>query len=162
MLSLIVAVAANGVIGRDNQLPWRIPEDLRYFKRVTMGKPVLMGRKTFLSIGKPLPGRTNIVLTRDRAWRSPAGVVVAHDLTEALLEADALCPVGEVMVIGGAMLFNATMARARRLYLTEVHRDYQGDAVFPLPDPAVWREASREDHAGDPPYSFVILDKIEA
>jgi dihydrofolate reductase len=158
MLSLIVAVATNGVIGQANQLPWRISEDLRYFKRVTMGKPVVMGRKTFQSIGKPLPGRPNIVLTRDTAWTA-AGVTVAHTVDQALALAEGLADGDDVMVIGGAELFNATAGLAQRLYLTEVHRDYPGDVFFPLPDPAVWREISREDHEGDPPFSFVVLER---
>jgi dihydrofolate reductase len=160
-LSLIVAVAANGVIGRDNQLPWHISEDLRYFKRVTLGKPVVMGRKTFQSIGKPLPGRPNIVVTRDAEWTAE-GVQVAHALDQALAVAAELAAGGEVMVIGGAELFNATLATADRLYLTEVHRDYQGDVFLVLPDPAQWREVSREDHKGDPPYSFVVLERRPA
>jgi len=159
MLSLIVAVAANGVIGRANQLPWRIPDDLRYFKRVTMGKPVVMGRKTFQSIGKPLPGRPNIVVPRDRTWTAD-GVQIAHSLDQALGLAEGLAAGGEVMVIGGAELFNAAQASAQRLYFTEVHRDYEGDVFFPWPDPASWREVSREDHAGDPPYSFVVLERV--
>ncbi len=158
MLSLIVAAAANGVIGRANRLAWHIPEDLRYFKRVTMGKPLVMGRKTFQSIGKPLPGRPNIVVTRDPAWTAD-GVEVAHCLEQALALAEGLAGGGEVMVIGGAQLFNAALALAERLYLTEVHRNYEGDVFFPRPDPASWREVSREDHAGDPPYSFVVLEQ---
>ncbi len=159
MLSLIVAMAANGVIGRDNRLPWHISEDLRYFKRVTMGKPLVMGRKTFQSIGKPLPGRPNIVVTRDPAWSSE-GVQVAHSVAQALETARGLAAGGEVMVIGGAELFKAALATARRLYLTEVHRNYDGDVFFPDPDPASWREVSREDHAGDPAYSFVVLERL--
>jgi dihydrofolate reductase len=125
---------------------------------MTMGKPVVMGRKTFQSIGKPLPGRPNIVVTRDPAWAAD-GVQVAHGLDQALDLAAGLAAGGEVMVIGGAELFNATLATAGRLYLTEVHRDYQGDVFFPRPDPAAWREVSREDHAGDPSYSFVVLER---
>jgi dihydrofolate reductase len=159
MLSLIVAVAANGVIGRDNQLPWRLPEDLRYFKRVTLGKPVVMGRKTYLSIGKPLPGRPNVVLTRDPAWQAE-GVTVAHDLDSGLALAERLAEGGEVMVIGGAEIFNATLDRAQRLYYTEVHRAYDGDAIFPSPDPTQWREISREEHAGDPAYAFVVFERL--
>ena len=157
-LSLIVAVAANGVIGRDNQLPWRLPEDLRYFKRVTMGKPVVMGRKTYDSIGKPLPGRPNIVVTNAAAWTAE-GVSVAHSLAEALGLANRLAEGGEVMLIGGAQLFNEARPCAERLYFTEVHRDYEGDVTFPRPDPALWREVSREDHDGDPAYSFVVLER---
>ncbi|PKU24606.1 dihydrofolate reductase [Telmatospirillum siberiense] len=158
MLSLIVAAAANGVIGRDNQLPWHNPEDLRYFKRVTMGKPLVMGRKTHQSIGRPLPGRPNIVVTRDPAWTAE-GVHIAHSLEQALDMAGALAAGGEIMVIGGAELFNAALDQADRLYLTEVHRDYEGDVFFPMPDPASWREVSREEHPGDPAYGFVVLER---
>ena len=161
MLSLIVAVATNGVIGRDNQLPWRLPEDLRYFKRVTVGKPVVMGRKTFLSIGKPLPGRENLVVTRDRAW-SVEGVHVVHSIPQALAEAARLARGGEVMVIGGGAVFAETVAEADRLYLTEVHRDYAGDAMFALPDRCQWQEVSRDDHGGDPAFSFVVLERCRS
>lgn len=156
MISMIVAAAENGVIGVDNQLPWRISEDLRYFKRVTMGKPVVMGRKTFQSIGKPLPGRPNIVLTRDRGW-SAEGVRVVHDIDAALALAETLGE--EVMVIGGAELFNALLPATQRLYYTEVHRAFDGDAYFPKPDPAQWQETAREDHDGDPAYSFTVLER---
>ena len=157
-LSLIVAVAANGAIGKDNALPWRLPEDLRYFKRVTMGKPVVMGRRTFDSIGKPLPGRTNIVVTGNPGW-SVGGVETAASVPEALALARRLAPEGEVMVIGGARLFDATIGQADRLYLTEVHRAFDGDVFFVRPEPADWREVSRQDCPGDPPYSFVVLEK---
>jgi dihydrofolate reductase len=157
-LSLIVAVAKNGVIGRTNQLPWHLPADLRYFKRVTMGKPVVMGRKTYDSIGKPLPGRPNIVVTRDAAWIAE-GVSVAHSMPEALALANKMADGGEVMLIGGAESFAEAVDYADRLYFTEVHRDYEGDVTFPHPDPAVWREISREDHDGDPAYSFVVLER---
>lgn len=157
-VSLIVAVAENGVIGRDNQLPWRIPEDLRYFKRVTMGKPVIMGRKTFASIGRPLPGRPNIVVTRDPGW-SADGVDAVRSVDEALALAGRLTDGGEVMIIGGAQLFAATSSAADRLYLTEIHARYDGDVFFPQPDPAEWHETSREDHPGEPAFSFVVLER---
>ena len=157
-LALIVAVAENGVIGRGNRLPWHLPEDLRYFKRVTMGKPVVMGRKTYQSIGRPLPGRPNIVVTRDAGFAAE-GVHLAGSLDQALDLARSLASGGEMIVIGGAELFNAVLPSADRLYLTEVHRAYEGDVFFPQLDPAVWREASREDHPGDPSYSFVVLEK---
>jgi dihydrofolate reductase len=154
MIALVVAAAANGVIGRDNRLPWHIAEDLRHFKRVTLGKPVVMGRKTFASIGRPLPGRDNIVITRDRAWRAE-GVRIAHDIAQALALAG---EAAETMVIGGAELYAALLPLAGRIYLTEIHRDYDGDATFRLP-PGDWREISREDHPGDPAFSFVVLEK---
>src|SRR5579859_531301 len=116
-LSLIVAVAENGVIGRDNALPWHIPEDLRYFKQVTSGKTVIMGRKTFQSIGRPLPNRVNIVVTRDPDFGAE-GVTIAHSLDDALSKAGD----GEAMVIGGSSLFLEALPRADRFYLTEIHR----------------------------------------
>ncbi len=154
MLSLIVAVAENGVIGRDNALPWHISEDLRYFKQVTSGKTVIMGRKTFQSIGRPLPNRTNIVITRDPAF-SAEGVLVAHSLAEALAKAGD----GEAVVIGGSSLFEEALGRADRFYLTEVHRAYQGDVHFPAWDRAGWQETSRRKVAGDPDISFVTYER---
>lgn len=157
-LVLVVARAANGVIGRDNRLPWHIPADLAHFRRLTMGKPVVMGRRTFESIGKPLPGRHNIVLTRGAGWAAP-GVTVAADLGTALAAADA----PEVMIIGGAGVFAEALPRAARIELTEVHAAPEGDTVMPAPDPAAWRELAREDHPaadGQPAYSFVTLERI--
>jgi dihydrofolate reductase len=154
ILSLIVAVAENGVIGKDNRLPWHLPEDLRYFKQVTLGKPVVMGRKTFESIGRPLPGRSNIVVTGDPDWRAE-GVLVAHSLEEALTLASG----EEVFVIGGARLFAEALPRAQRLYLTEIHRAYQGDVRFPDWNRAEWRETARRRVEGDPPISFLRFDR---
>jgi dihydrofolate reductase len=154
ILSIIVAVADNGVIGRDNQLPWHLPEDLRYFKQTTLGKPVIMGRKTFQSIGRTLPGRQNIVLSRDPGF-SAAGIVTVSDLAQALDVA-----VGEeVFIIGGASLFAEGMTRAQRLYLTEVHRAYDGDVMFPAWDHAAWSETARRRVEGDPDYSFVTFER---
>lgn len=164
-LVFVVARAENGVIGRDGKLPWHIPADLQHFKRMTLGKPVVMGRKTFESIGKPLPRRTNIVVTRDTAWQHP-GVVAAHDIPTALALAyeDAhRTGADEVSIIGGGELFHALMAHARRIYLTEVHGAFEGDAVFDLDLALGWRELSRERHAADPPggpdFSFVTLER---
>jgi dihydrofolate reductase len=166
-LAVIVAVADNGVIGRNNSLPWHLPEDLRYFKRVTMGKPVVMGRKTFESIGRPLPGRANIVITRSDAW-SAAGVSVVNSLDEALrLAADiaALDGTDEAMVIGGAEIYASAIPLAQRLYLTQVHADVEGDARLPEIDWSRWREVSRErfDASEDNPYdySFVVFEPRE-
>jgi dihydrofolate reductase len=164
-LVFVVARAENGVIGRDGKLPWHIPADLQHFKRMTLGKPVVMGRKTFESIGKPLPRRTNIVVTRDTAWAHP-GVVVAHGIQAALALAyeDARrAGTDEVAVIGGGELFHALMPGAKRIYLTEVHGAFEGDAVFDLDLALGWRELSRERHAADPPggpdFSFVTLER---
>jgi dihydrofolate reductase len=154
MLSLIVAVAENGVIGRDNALPWHIPEDLRYFKQVTSGKTVIMGRKTFQSIGRPLPNRTNIVISRDPGFTAE-GVLVAHSLDEALGKAGD----GEAVVIGGSSLFDEALKKADRFYLTEIHRAYEGDVHFPAWNREAWRESSRRHAEGDPGISFVVLDR---
>jgi dihydrofolate reductase len=159
-VSLIAAVAANRVIGQAGRLPWHLPDDLRHFKRMTLGKPVVMGRKTFQSIGQPLPGRPNIVVTRDEGWRAE-GVRVVLSLADALVVAAGLAG-DEAMVIGGAELFAAALPIADRLYLTEVHRSYEGDVFFPLIDRTSWIEASRDDRDGDPACSFVVLERPTA
>lgn len=164
-IALVVARADNGVIGKDGKLPWHISADLQYFKRVTLGKPVIMGRKTFESIGRPLPRRTNIVITREAAWTA-AGVAVAHDLATAFALAyeDAhRTGVDEIAVIGGAEVFQQTLERADRIYLTEVHADVDGDAVWNIARPEGWTETARERHAPDTPngpaFSFVVWDR---
>ncbi len=164
-LSLIMARAENGTIGADNALPWHISSDLKNFKKLTMGKPVLMGRKTFESIGKPLKGRTNIVITRQADWSAP-GVIVCHDIKEAVaLSKQKASDEGaeEIMVIGGAEIYARVLLEADRIYLTEVHRHYEGDAWFTAPDKTQWKELSRErfppDDEGGPSYSFVVFDR---
>jgi dihydrofolate reductase len=154
ILSLIVAVAENGVIGSNNQLPWHIPEDLRYFKQTTLGKPVIMGRKTFQSIGRPLPGRQNIVLSHDPGFVAE-GVIGVSSLAAAL----DLAAGDEVFLIGGASLFAEGLQRAQRLYLTEIHRAYPGDVYFPDWSRAAWRESARRRVAGDPDFSFVVFER---
>lgn len=151
-LVLVAAVAENGVIGRANAMPWHIPSDLKHFRRLTFGKPVVMGRKTFESIGKPLVGRTNIVVTRDPQLCLP-GAVVAHDLAAGLSVArgDALRRGGdEIMVIGGGDIFCELMPRAQRLEITRVHEAPAGDAFFPKIDPAAWQEIARAPHPAGP------------
>ncbi len=159
-LSLIAALADNGVIGRDNGLPWRLPADLRHFKALTMGKPILMGRRTCESIGRPLPGRHNIVLSRDPAFRAE-GCTVVRSVDEALAAAAGS---DELMVIGGAQLYALLLDRADRLYLTLVHAEVEGDARFPEFDRDAWREIGREDFAADEnneyDYSFVVLERM--
>lgn len=160
-LALIAAVARNGVIGRGGQLPWRISADLQFFKTTTMGKPMIMGRRTFESIGKALPGRTNIVVTRNSEFAAD-DVEVAGDLDQALASAAAV-GAEEVLVIGGGEIYAAALPRADRLYLTEVHIDAEGDVSFPVFDRTLWREASRDDHPADgdtPAFSFVTLERI--
>jgi dihydrofolate reductase len=138
-------MARNGVIGRDNALPWHLPEDLKHFKAVTLGKPILMGRKTFESIGKPLPGRLNIVLTQDRSWHA-AGVVAVRSVAEAL-EQGFEAP--ELACIGGAEIFRLLLPQATRLYLTRVQADVPGDTFFPTIDWSAWGEADSRTHAAD-------------
>jgi dihydrofolate reductase len=149
-------VADNGVIGRDNTLPWHLPEDLKRFKRLTMGKPIVMGRKTFESIGKPLPGRQNIVVTRDANYRRE-GVTVVNDAESALRAAGA---VPEIMVIGGAELFRALLPRARRIHLTRVHGEIEGDVMWPALDDREWSVVEREAHAADERHRYAMTFEV--
>lgn len=148
----VVAVADNGVIGCDGTLPWRLKSDMAHFKAKTMGAPVLMGRKTYQSLPRaPLPGRTNIVVTRDKDFTA-AGALVAPSI-EAALEAargDALRRASDIMIIGGAEIFDATLPVADRIELTRVHAAPAGDTYFPAPDPREWREVAREDRPAGP------------
>ncbi len=158
-LCLVVAVARNGVIGRDNQLPWRLPDDLKYFKQVTLGHPVIMGRRTYESIGKPLPGRKNIVITRDRGFEAP-GCAVVHSLDEARKAAEGA---DEACVIGGTSLFEETLPAADVIHLTEVEADVEGDTHFPPFDRREWRETEIARHAADErhayPFRIVRLER---
>lgn len=146
-VSIVVAVARSGVIGRGGELPWRLPADLRFFKRVTMGHHLVMGRKTWASIGRPLPGRTMVVLSRDPGLEL-AGATVVHDLPEALALARAAGDT-EAFVIGGAEVYARALPLADRLYLTRVHADVEGDVHFPDLDEHQWVEVAREEHAAD-------------
>ncbi|WP_295799034.1 dihydrofolate reductase [uncultured Microbulbifer sp.] len=144
-LAMIVATARNGAIGRENTLPWRISGDLQFFKRTTLGKPVVMGRKTFESIGRPLPGRSNIVITRNPDWRAD-GVTVVSSLEQALQAADTVArrdSAAEIMVIGGAQIYRQALPVAARLYVTEVEADVEGDAFFPAIGND-WKEVARD------------------
>ena len=146
---LIAAVAENGVIGRGNALPFRLKSDMLHFRALTAGKPVVMGRKTYLSIGKPLPGRTTIVVSRDPAFAAP-GIVVAPSLDAALAAArgDALRRnVDTIVVAGGAEIYAQTLPLATQLAITHVHKRVDGDAFFPSIDPKLWRESARDEHA---------------
>ena len=159
---LVVAVAENGVIGRDNALPWRIRSDLKFFRSVTINKPVVMGRKTYLSIGKPLPGRTNIVITRQPDFAAP-GILVAPGLDEALAAArgDALRRAADaIAVIGGTDIFAQTMPLADRIILTLVHGKPPGDTYLPAIDPELWREAERlpQPRGPDDEYGFTVIN----
>ena len=159
VLSAIVAMAENRAIGKNNQLPWRLPADLRHFKEITLGKPIVMGRKTYESIGRVLPGRQNVIITRQPSFQVPgAEVVCSPDAAFKLL-----APAAEVMVIGGAELYRELLSRFQRIYITLVHAVIEGDSFFPDLDPAEWREGVREDHGADEenvyPYSFVVLER---
>ncbi len=160
-VALVAAVARNRVIGRDNQLLWRIKADLRHFRDLTVGKPVVMGRKTFLSIGRPLPGRDNIVVTRERDFAAE-GVHVVHALEPALELAARLAAErghAETMIAGGGDIYAQTIGRADRLHITEVDLSPEGDAWFPAIDPSEWRETGRRAHPKGPDddaaYAFV-------
>jgi len=166
-LALIVAAAKNGVIGCDNQLPWHLPQDLKYFKVITLGKPIIMGRKTYESIGKPLPGRTNIVVTRNQDWTAADGVIVTNSFEHALAEAQQLSnremsPVEEIMVIGGAEMYRAAILLADRIYLTLVDIEPKGDAFFMPLDKENWALVSKV--AGDSlaplQHEFLVYDRI--
>lgn len=162
--ALIAAVARNGVIGRDNQLLWRLKTDLRRFRDLTTGKPLVMGRKTFESIGKPLPNRDNIVVTRDAGFAAD-GVLIARSLEEALALGRAAAErrgVDEIMIGGGGDIYAQTIGKADRLYLTEVALSPAGDAVFPPVDPALWREVSRRGFSAGPDdeAAFTFIDYV--
>ncbi|WP_426415731.1 dihydrofolate reductase [Aestuariirhabdus sp. LZHN29] len=164
-IAMIAAVAENGAIGINNKLPWYLPGDLRYFKAVTMGKPVIMGRKTFDSLRKPLPGRTNIVITRDLNYQ-PEGVKVVHSLEDGLELAQNIGLINgldEMMVIGGEQIYRLALEKADRLYLTKVYQSFDGDAWFPEVDLSQWSEVQREDHFSEdePPmqFSYLVLDR---
>jgi dihydrofolate reductase len=159
-ICLIAALAANRVIGRNNTLPWHLPADLKRFKALTMGHPVVMGRNTYESLGRPLPGRHNLVITRRRDYSAP-GCEVVHSLDAAL----AACRgAHEVFIIGGVELYRESLARAHRLEFTEIHAEFEGDATFPEYSLAHWRETGREIHGAetDVPfrYDFVRYERI--
>jgi len=158
-LVLSAALAENRTIGRDGDLPWRLPDDLKRFRRLTLGNTILMGRRTWASLGKPLDGRRNWVLTRDAGFVAPAGVEVFADLDQAL----AAKAEGELLVIGGAQLYQQTLPLAQRLELTRVHAQVEGDTFFPPIDQAEWQEIAREEHAADArhahAYTFQTLQR---
>jgi len=167
-LSLIVALAENHVIGRDNKLPWYLPNDLKYFKQVTLGKPVIMGRKTYESIGKPLPGRSNIIITRQPDYQ-PHGandsVKVVASLQAARELAENICLIDgqqEAMIIGGAEIYTLALPLVDRMYLTEVHAEVEGDAFFPSFQRDAWQKVAGEDFAAQGPnpyaYSFNVYE----
>jgi dihydrofolate reductase len=162
-IALIVAVADNGVIGRAGQLPWHLPDDLQRFKALTMGKPMLMGRRTFESIGRPLPGRTSLVLTHSTNWAPPPKALAVHSMDEALAEAGR-SGAEELAVIGGAEVFRLALPLARRIDLTRVHAEVEGDVYFPQLDPREWQETERTEHRVDVRHvhamTFSVLERV--
>ena len=164
-LSMMVAKASNNVIGRDNNLPWYLPNDLKYFKQVTFGKPVIMGRKTWESLKGPLPGRTNIVITRQPDYLADGAKVVAS-LDDAVAMAENVAFIEgqeEAVIMGGAEIYSLALPQADRLYLTEVHANVEGDTFFPEYDASEWQQIAREDFVAEGPnpydYSFVVYER---
>jgi dihydrofolate reductase len=162
LVSVIVAMAQNGVIGRDNSLPWRLPADLRRFRSFTLGKPILMGRRTFDTLGRPLPQRDNLVLTRDHNWQAP-GVVAVHSVEQALERAAGS---DELVAIGGAEIYRLVLPFARRIYLTQVHADVPGDTFFPEFDATQWADVECSTQPADAehayPVTFATLERRNA
>ncbi len=160
-LSILVAMAKNRVIGKNNALPWHLSADLKHFKALTMGHPIIMGRKTYESIGRPLPGRTNIIMTQQKSYQV-AGAITVNSIDDALK----VCQKGvggnsEVFLIGGAALYRKTLGLCHRIYVTEIYQDFDGDTFFPEFDMEEWQEISREKHFLEDDkleYHFVILD----
>ncbi|MBU6504739.1 MAG: type 3 dihydrofolate reductase [Betaproteobacteria bacterium] len=149
-LSLIVAMTENRIIGANNAMPWHLPADLAFFKATTLGHPVIMGRKTFESIGRALPGRRNIVVSRNPGYLAE-GCDTVTDMVQSLQQAG---PAPEIFVIGGAQLFELALPQAQRIYLTRIHATLDGDTFFPELDPAEWQEISRQHHSRDPKNAF--------
>jgi dihydrofolate reductase len=160
MLSIIVAVADNGVIGSGNQLPWRLPDDLKRFKALSMGKPIVMGRKTFDSIGRPLPGRLNIVISRQAGLDIP-GCRVVTSIDEAIAAAQ---PAPEIVIIGGADIYRQILPEVQTIHLTRVHAEIAGDVMFPKLQEREWREVAKEYHAADErhahAFTFSTLERV--
>ncbi len=157
--SIVVAMSSNGLIGKDGDLPWHLSDDLRHFKAITMGKPIIMGRITHESIGRPLPGRENIILTRNSNYEAQ-GCTIIHDLASL----DCRSPeVDEYMIVGGSQLYAETLGLASKLFITEVHAEIEGDIFFPDYDKGLWKELEREnfqaDQRNDYDYSFVVLER---
>ncbi len=156
IIALIVAMGRNRAIGSDGEIPWRLPAEMRYFRQVTLGKPVIMGRKTFESIGKPLAGRHNIVLTKNREFRAP-GCAVVHSPGEALLAAG---DAAEVMVIGGSEIYRRFLPLAHRLYLTCIEAEFAGDTFFPRFSPRQWRTVWQESHKADAQNAYAFRTMV--
>jgi len=158
-ISIIVAVAKNGVIGREGTLPWYIPEDLKRFRKITQHHPVIMGRKTYESIGKILPERKNIILTRQKCYHVE-GAAIAHSFQDAITLCQSM-DTEEVFVIGGESIYREALVHSDRIYLTRIHREYKGESTFPEIVMDDYTKTLEETHGGDPPFSFLILDRIQ-
>ncbi|MBC5775042.1 dihydrofolate reductase [Pontibacter sp. KCTC 32443] len=160
MIAIVVAVAENNVIGKDNQLIWYLPADLRFFKNLTMGHPIIMGRKTYESIGKPLPGRTTVIITRQQDFEAP-GCIVVNSIDEAIAEAHKLDQ--DIYIIGGAEIYKQALAKTDTIYLTRVHHTFDGDTFFPEINESDWEVASEDKHEPDEKnkcsYSFITLKR---
>lgn len=163
-ISIIVAAANNGVIGRRNKIPWKMPAELANFKKITVGHPIIMGRKTHQSIGRRLPGRTNIVITRDKSFKTPDGCITCSSLEDALEIARTSPGSDEIFIIGGVNVYEQAMPLAGKLYLTNVHANIPGDKFFRY-NPSDWREISRQKYSADEnnqyDYDFTILERIK-
>lgn len=161
LISAIVAMSQNRVIGQNNRLPWHLPADLKHFKEVTLGHPIIMGRKTYESIGKPLPNRTNIILSRDSHFQAP-GCIVVTSIQEALKHTS-VASTDELFIIGGAQIYKLLLNDIKRIYLTIVHEEFRGDTYFPELSEKDWRETEKKtfpaDNVNSYAYSFIILDR---
>lgn len=162
-LSIIVAMGKNRVIGQNNKLPWHLPADLKYFKCLTMGHPIVMGRKTYESIGRPLPGRANIIITRQTSFEA-TGATVVNSIEDALRVCEEISTMNsETFIIGGEKLYQQTLKLCQRMYVTEIQKDFEGDTYFPEFTPNDWEETQRDKHFSDSDanleYHFVILDR---
>ncbi|SFE08978.1 dihydrofolate reductase [Nitrosomonas sp. Nm166] len=162
-LSILVAMARNRVIGQNNKLPWHLPVDLKHFKSLTMDHIIIMGRKTYESIGRPLPGRTSIVITHQKNFKA-LGATVVHSVEEALQVCKQVSIINhEHFIIGGEEIFRQTLKICQRMYITEIQRDFEGDTFFPEFDPNDWKETQRDKHYSDQDnnmeYHFIILDR---
>lgn len=168
IISLIAAASENNVIGARGNLPWKLPDDWKHFKELTSGHPIIMGRKTFASIGRPLPNRRNIVITHREGW-SADGCDVVHSLDEAFRQALSFelsaLSASELFIIGGGEIYRQALPRADRIYLTRVHAMVEGDVTFPALPPSEWREVNREEHPADErhqhPFTFLVYERIK-
>ena len=157
-LSHITAVSKNHVIGYQNKLPWHLPEDLQFFQNKTKGRVVIMGRKTFESLGKPLEDRVNIVITRNKNFK-PSGVVLARNIQEAILISKKYSQHEEIFITGGAEIYKQSMGMIKRIYLTRIHQDFKGDAFYPEVDEQLFKLVKKEDKKGPPPFSFLVYER---